>query len=70
MALANPLKRILYRLYERPLLGGLSQHPVPRHLGLIQDGQRHYARPAGLSKPQVYRRGPTRPATCSPGAPI
>ena len=45
----NPLKGIVYRLYERRLLTGILRHPVPRHLGLIQDGHRRYARHAGVS---------------------
>ncbi len=53
----NPLKGILYRLYERQLLTGILQHSVPRHLGLIQDGHRRYARHAGLSNLEGYRLG-------------
>lgn len=51
------LKRIVYRLYERQLLAAILQRPRPRHLGLIQDGHRRYARQAGLSKPQGYHLG-------------
>jgi len=55
--IVNPLKRIVYRLYERQLLAEVVQRPGPRHLGLIQDGHRRYARQAGLSNLEGYRRG-------------
>lgn len=57
MDVAKPLKGILYRLYEQQLLAGILQRPVPRHLGLIQDGHRRYARHAGLSNLEGYRLG-------------
>lgn len=43
------LKGLLYQLYERRLLAEVSSGRIPRHLGLIQDGHRRYAREAGLS---------------------
>ncbi len=43
------LKAILYRLYEHQLLSELSGHPMPQHLGIIQDGNRRYARTNGLA---------------------
>ncbi len=52
------LKRFLYRLYERQLLSEVFRRPLPRHLGLIQDGHRRYAREAGLaSLAEGYRMG-------------
>ena len=52
------LKRLVYRLYERQLLGEVFRGPLPRHLGLIQDGHRRYAREAGLtSLIEGYRIG-------------
>jgi short-chain Z-isoprenyl diphosphate synthase len=49
--------RLLYRLYERRLLTTVLQHPVPKHLGLIQDGHRRYAREAGLPNAAGYALG-------------
>jgi short-chain Z-isoprenyl diphosphate synthase len=49
------LKRFLYRLYERRLLAEVTQRSLPRHLGLIQDGNRRYAQEAGISKLEGYR---------------
>ncbi len=57
MDLTKPLRGVLYRLYEGQLLAGTLQRPVPRHLGLIQDGHRRYARHAGLSNLEGYRLG-------------
>jgi short-chain Z-isoprenyl diphosphate synthase len=51
------MKQALYYLYERRLLAELRRRPVPRHLGLIQDGHRRYARDAGLSNLSGYRLG-------------
>jgi short-chain Z-isoprenyl diphosphate synthase len=54
------LKRGLYRLYEQRLLREVTRGRVPRHLGLIQDGHRRYAREAGLSNLRGYRLGATK----------
>ncbi len=52
------LKRLLYRLYERRLLAEVFRRPLPRHVGLIQDGHRRYARETGLvSLVEGYRLG-------------
>jgi len=54
------VKRLLYRFYEQRLSRHVRQGPVPRHLGLIQDGHRRYAREAGLSNLGGYRLGATK----------
>jgi short-chain Z-isoprenyl diphosphate synthase len=46
------LKNLLYRVYERQLLNDVRRRPIPRHVGLIQDGNRRYAREVGLSEPR------------------
>ncbi len=52
------LTRLLYALYERRLLADVRRRPLPRHLGLIQDGHRRYAREAGLADVAAgYRLG-------------
>src|SRR5947207_1927085 len=51
------LKQFLYGFYERQLLRQAFQRPAPRHLGLIQDGHRRYARDVGLSNRKGYRIG-------------
>ena len=51
------LKPFLYRLYEQHLLAHVLQGSMPRHLGLIQDGHRRYAREAGLSNSSGYALG-------------
>jgi len=51
------LKEFLYRLYEQQLLAHVLQRSTPRHLGLIQDGHRRYAREAGLSNSSGYALG-------------
>ncbi|HKW90365.1 MAG TPA: polyprenyl diphosphate synthase [Methylomirabilota bacterium] len=57
MNLLKPFKAMVYRLYEGQLLAGVLRRPVPRHLGLIQDGHRRYARHAGLSNLEGYLLG-------------
>lgn len=52
------LKGILYRLYEVRLLSELTARPMPQHLGIIQDGNRRYARTNGLADiREGYRLG-------------
>jgi len=50
--------RFLYWLYERRLLDQLQRGPMPRHIGIILDGNRRHARKRGLSDPcEIYQRG-------------
>jgi short-chain Z-isoprenyl diphosphate synthase len=42
------LRDLAYRLYERRLQAALSQSEVPRHVGVMCDGNRRWARSAGL----------------------
>lgn len=51
------LKALLYRLYERRLLNDILRQSLLKHLGLIQDGHRRYARGAGLSNSTGYALG-------------
>lgn len=52
-SVAGQLSRPLYSLYERRLEQQTRARPVPRHLGLILDGNRRFARSIGLD----VRRG-------------
>ena len=55
---ASLLLRCLYWIYERRLINQLKQKPVPRHIGIILDGNRRHARKRGLSDPcEIYQRG-------------
>ncbi len=52
------LQGILYRLYERRLLRHVCAAALPRHVGIILDGNRRYAREQGLVRPNdVYAIG-------------
>jgi short-chain Z-isoprenyl diphosphate synthase len=42
------LRGIAYRLYERRLEAALSPQAIPRHVGVMCDGNRRWARSAGL----------------------
>jgi short-chain Z-isoprenyl diphosphate synthase len=42
------LRDLVYRLYEHRLEGALSPQAIPRHVGVMCDGNRRWARLAGL----------------------
>jgi len=39
---------LIYKLYERKLLKEVKKRPVPKHIAIIMDGNRRYARRRGL----------------------
>ena len=43
------LRGLAYRLYERRLEASLSPSAIPRHVGVMCDGNRRWARSAGLT---------------------
>jgi short-chain Z-isoprenyl diphosphate synthase len=54
----NTLLRPLYRVYEERLLRSLDRSRLPRHIGVIHDGHRRFARLAGLPDyASSYRAG-------------
>ena len=55
---AAPLFDLVYRLYERELDRVIRVGPIPKHVGVILDGNRRFARKAGLSEvTDGHRRG-------------
>lgn len=48
MRVKELIKRPLYRVYERRILQRLDRRALPRHIGVIHDGHRRYAREEGL----------------------
>ena len=58
MSLGEALRRPLYRIYEERLLRALDRSQLPRHIGVIHDGHRRFARAAGLPDyASSYRAG-------------
>lgn len=56
----NP-RAVLYALYERRLLRSLSGRSLPRHVGVMCDGNRRWARGQGIADPNDwYRAGAER----------
>jgi short-chain Z-isoprenyl diphosphate synthase len=52
------LRDLVYRLYERRLEASLSPDAIPRHVGVMCDGNRRWARSAGfLDVSNGHRRG-------------
>ena len=51
------LRDLLYRLYERRLRRQLQGRPVPRHVGVILDGNRRWARALGEDVAHGHQRG-------------
>ena len=43
------LRDLAYRLYERRIEASLSPQAIPRHVGVMCDGNRRWARSAGLA---------------------
>jgi short-chain Z-isoprenyl diphosphate synthase len=48
---------LLYRLYEDRLVRSLDRSRLPRHIGVIHDGHRRFARRSGRGYPEAYRVG-------------
>ncbi len=44
----NTVTRPLYWLYERRLKNAVTGSPMPRHIGIIMDGNRRFAKAAGM----------------------
>ncbi|MDO5727716.1 MAG: isoprenyl transferase [Bowdeniella nasicola] len=51
------LKSLLYQLYERKLASGLDPNRIPRHIGVILDGNRRWARAVGSPTAHGHRKG-------------
>ncbi len=52
------LTRLLYYIYERRLLRQVRNQPMPRHVGIILDGNRRYGKQRQLAEPrEIYRLG-------------
>jgi short-chain Z-isoprenyl diphosphate synthase len=52
------LLRFLYWIYERRLVEQVKRRPMPRHIGIILDGNRRHARKHGVTEPcEIYQRG-------------
>ena len=53
------LRDVAYGLYEKRLAAGLARDraPVPRHVGVILDGNRRWARSVGAASEQGHQRG-------------
>jgi len=51
------MRDLLYRTYERRLAAGLSRTDIPRHVGVILDGNRRWARAYGTDTSEGHRAG-------------
>src|SRR4051812_24165810 len=54
------IRQLVYRSYERRLAASLSQAAMPRHVGVILDGNRRWARAAGARTAEGHRVGADR----------
>jgi short-chain Z-isoprenyl diphosphate synthase len=50
--------RLLYYLYTRRLFRAVKSRPMPRHVGIVLDGNRRHGRSAGITEPrELYDLG-------------
>jgi len=54
------MPHLLYGLYERRVAAALSSQPLPRHVGVILDGNRRWAKSFGEPAAHGHRRGADR----------
>ncbi|MFE9626883.1 isoprenyl transferase [Streptomyces sp. NPDC006527] len=57
MNLRDKLRGLLVRLYARRVEGHLDHAQVPKHIGVIVDGNRRWAKAAGSTTAQGHRAG-------------
>ncbi|MBB5874363.1 short-chain Z-isoprenyl diphosphate synthase [Allocatelliglobosispora scoriae] len=50
------VKNAFYRLYARRLRSQLARGPIPRHVAMVMDGNRRWARQQGFDNPSVGHR--------------
>jgi short-chain Z-isoprenyl diphosphate synthase len=51
------LRDLLYGAYERRLVASLRQQPLPRHVGVMLDGNRRWAKANGANTAQGHQAG-------------
>ena len=57
MNLRDNLRRLLVRVYTRRVEGHLDHDQVPKHIGVIVDGNRRWAKAAGSTTAQGHKAG-------------
>lgn len=55
--IARLISEAAYQAYERRLSREILRGPIPKHLAIIMDGNRRFARELGLSSTDGHRRG-------------
>ncbi len=57
MNLRDTLRGLLVKVYARRVEGHLDHAQVPKHIGVIMDGNRRWAKAAGSTTAQGHRAG-------------
>lgn len=63
------LRNLVYRLYARRVEGRLDHDQVPKHIGVILDGNRRWARADGRTTVQGHQAGAEKISELLAGAP-
>ena len=64
----DAVRRVLYPAYESRVVKSLPHDQIPKHVGVMLDGNRRWAKAVGLNTAEGYQAGADNIRRCSAGA--